>query len=102
MSDLKRFSFGGGNGIKIDSMIEFPFELKLANFSTQRAEYPTYELYGVINHHSLQADSGHYTAFCRDTDMERWYRYDDEKVTETEQSLIVSKDAYVLFYQQKV
>lgn len=46
-----------------------------------------YELVGVIAHQGASADSGHYQSFIKDKeDDERWYKFDDDKVS------VVSKD----------
>jgi len=65
-----------------------------------------YDLYGVSNHFGSM-NGGHYTAYCMNPVVGRWYNYDDSLVTPLcngkntleSQSLICSKAAYVVFYK---
>ncbi|KAJ6634713.1 Ubiquitin carboxyl-terminal hydrolase 8, partial [Pseudolycoriella hygida] len=56
-----------------------------------------YNLYGVSNHYGTLT-SGHYTAFCKSQELQRWFKFDDKKVTQLEPSNIVTSAAYILFY----
>lgn len=59
-----------------------------------------YDLYAVCNHHG-DMSSGHYTAFCRNPINGRWYSFDDTRVGEVSSELIVTSDAYILFYAKR-
>jgi ubiquitin carboxyl-terminal hydrolase 4/11/15 len=41
---------------------------------------------------------GHYTAYCKNSLTNKWYQYDDSRVSELQISSITTKDTYVLFY----
>ena len=58
-----------------------------------------YNLYGICNHEG-SLNSGHYYAYCRNSNN-KWYIYDDNSVREIEQSSIISNTAYCLFYKRK-
>lgn len=58
----------------------------------------TYDLIGVSNHFG-GLGGGHYTAFARNCQNGRWYNFDDSSVSAVGESNLVSKSAYVLFYQ---
>ena len=59
-----------------------------------------YDLYAVSNHYG-GLRSGHYTAVCKNPVVERWFKFDDHKVSEIkDEADIVSKNAYVLFYRK--
>lgn len=60
-----------------------------------------YELYAVINHHGSSLSCGHYTALCRNSCDDRWYKFDDKAVFEVSENLVCTNDAYVLFYKRK-
>jgi len=100
---LKRFS--QVNRIwreRLDNLIDFPLDnFDLTEFVIgPKAVPPIYDLFAVSNHFGSMA-GGHYTAFARHRNDNKWYRYDDSTVTETSHSEIVSRAAYVLFYRRK-
>ena len=60
----------------------------------------TYDLYGVCNHHGTDLQGGHYTAYCRNPTDSQWYFFDDVNTRRISEADIVTKDAYILFYQK--
>ncbi|CAG0917794.1 unnamed protein product [Notodromas monacha] len=66
-----------------------------------RPEDCSYELYAVCNHHGLDDQGGHYTAYCKNSTDDKWYCFDDTKVSVIDRNEIVTEDAYVLFYRRK-
>jgi ubiquitin C-terminal hydrolase len=59
-----------------------------------------YDLYAVCNH-SGTLQLGHYYAYCKRTESdgsEKWYNFDDSRITEIDESEVVTEDAYILFY----
>ena len=60
-----------------------------------------YDLYAVSNHYG-SLNGGHYTATCKNSIQNKWYYFDDSRVTPvTSQSEIVSPAAYLLFYRRR-
>ena len=57
-----------------------------------------YDLYGVVNHEGALG-SGHYYAFINSEGV--WRCYNDDKVTVESEASIVSRNAYILFYQRR-
>ena len=57
-----------------------------------------YDLIGVSNHFG-GLGGGHYTAFAKNCRNKRWYNFDDSSVSAQAETNLVSKSAYVLFYQ---
>jgi ubiquitin carboxyl-terminal hydrolase 2/21 len=98
---LKRFS-GTRYRTKLDTKVSFPFDLNLTEFaadsSGSRKQNPSYSLYGVSNHMG-GTHGGHYTAYCKHPDTDRWHGYNDSRVSEISSSKTVSSSAYVLFYE---
>ena len=81
---LKRFEydFMYDRMIKINDRFEFPFEIDLQEFLSDDAERPDpciYSLYGVLVH-SGDVSGGHYFAYLRPTEENKWYRFDDDRV----------------------
>ena len=56
-----------------------------------------YDLYAISQHYG-SLSSGHYTALCRNRN--RWYSFDDEKVSRLAEENIVTSAAYLLFYKK--
>eukprot|EP01124_Arcella_intermedia_P025056 TRINITY_DN4398_c0_g1_i1.p1 TRINITY_DN4398_c0_g1~~TRINITY_DN4398_c0_g1_i1.p1 ORF type:complete len:1098 (+),score=233.90 TRINITY_DN4398_c0_g1_i1:166-3459(+) len=102
---LKRFSYRSGRfqiREKLDHLIEFPLEgLDLSEFIIGPKEVPPiYDLYAVSNHMGTMT-GGHYTAYGRHRDNNKWYRFDDSNVSEVSPGVVQSSYAYVLFYKRK-
>jgi ubiquitin C-terminal hydrolase len=43
-------------------------------------------------------EGGHYTAYCLSQRLNKWFKYDDQEVTEMNPRDVVTSAAYVLFY----
>uniref|UniRef100_A0A1Q3F6S7 Ubiquitin carboxyl-terminal hydrolase n=1 Tax=Culex tarsalis TaxID=7177 RepID=A0A1Q3F6S7_CULTA len=56
-----------------------------------------YHLFGVSNHYGSM-ESGHYTAFCKNTVHQKWYKFDDHTVSSLDTSDVCSSAGYILFY----
>uniref|UniRef100_A0A4W4ESA3 ubiquitinyl hydrolase 1 n=1 Tax=Electrophorus electricus TaxID=8005 RepID=A0A4W4ESA3_ELEEL len=110
---LKRFSFRSFIWRdKINDMVDFPVRnLDLSKFCIGQKEDvqqpPIYDLYAVINHYGGMI-GGHYTAYARlpnDKNSQRsdvgWRLFDDSTVTTVEESQVVTRYAYVLFYRRR-
>lgn len=46
-------------------------------------------------------DCGHYLAYCKNEIDGNWYEYDDSTVTKLDTAYVMTKEAYVLFYQKR-
>ncbi|XP_015112620.1 ubiquitin carboxyl-terminal hydrolase 8 [Diachasma alloeum] len=59
----------------------------------------SYNLYGLSNHYGTMG-GGHYTAFCKSSALNKWYKYDDHSVSEISEQNVRSQNsyAYLLFY----
>uniref|UniRef100_A0A3P9I5Y1 ubiquitinyl hydrolase 1 n=1 Tax=Oryzias latipes TaxID=8090 RepID=A0A3P9I5Y1_ORYLA len=110
---LKRFSFRSFIWRdKINDMVDFPVRnLDLSKFcigqKDDMQQPPIYDLYAVINHYGGMI-GGHYTAYARlpsDKNSQRsdvgWRLFDDSTVTMVEESQVVTRYAYVLFYRRR-
>uniref|UniRef100_H3C642 ubiquitinyl hydrolase 1 n=1 Tax=Tetraodon nigroviridis TaxID=99883 RepID=H3C642_TETNG len=109
---LKRFSFRSFIWRdKINDMVDFPIRnLDLSRFCIgmkDEMQQPVYDLYAVINHYGGMI-GGHYTAYARlpsDKNSQRsdvgWRLFDDSTVTMVEESQVVTRYAYVLFYRRR-
>jgi ubiquitin carboxyl-terminal hydrolase 4/11/15 len=59
-----------------------------------------YDLYAVANHYGTMM-GGHYTAFCKNFFDQKWYEFNDERVSRINEDEVVSSSAYVLFYRRR-
>ncbi|XP_036308086.1 ubiquitin carboxyl-terminal hydrolase 43 isoform X2 [Pipistrellus kuhlii] len=117
---LKRFCQVGGRRNKLSTLVKFPLcGLDMAPHVAQRGagavpapgpwptwkqpaclptSYPPdflYDLYAVCNHHgSLQA-------YCRNSLDGQWYSYDDSTVEPLPEAEVITRGAYILFYQKQ-
>ena len=57
-----------------------------------------YTLLGLIEHHGVFIDSGHYVSYIRQSN--KWYHCDDKHITETN-LLTLSNNVYLMFYAKE-
>lgn len=102
---LKRFSFHVYLREKVVTFVKYPLQgLDLqpfvANFARGYLE-PKYDLFATVNHIG-SVSGGHYTAFCRSPEDEKWYLKNDSIVRgPIPESSVVTEDAYLLFYKRR-
>ena len=58
-----------------------------------------YTLLGLIEHHGIFIDSGHYVSYIRQSN--KWYHCDDKHITETN-LLTLSNNVYLVFYAKEI
>ncbi|XP_034244718.1 ubiquitin carboxyl-terminal hydrolase 8 isoform X2 [Thrips palmi] len=93
---LKRF-YSDGFYQKRQTFVDFPLEnLDMKIYTPNRHQSHTvYDLCGVSNHYGT-LEGGHYTAYCKNGN--KWYKYDDQDVSEISREDVRSANAYILFY----
>ena len=80
--------------------MNYPGILEIGKYIECNQTPNKYELIGVITHLGLSGPGGHFIAFCKDPIDEKWYRYNDEKITQAEKASIFNEGiAYILFYR---
>lgn len=101
---LKRFSYSRLHRDKLNVLVDFPVEnLDMSSFllNNPNKEPYIYDLIAVSNHYG-EMGAGHYTAFAKNFLNDNWFLFDDYSVTSIADSKkVVTKAAYVLFYQRK-
>jgi ubiquitin C-terminal hydrolase len=82
-------------------MIDFPlWNLNLRKYVKSASISTNYNLLGVINHYGT-LESGHYTSYVKHHFENEFYLYDDSRVRLVlDKKEIVTKNAYVLFYER--
>ncbi|XP_070594888.1 ubiquitin carboxyl-terminal hydrolase 4 isoform X2 [Erythrolamprus reginae] len=99
---LKRFSYNRYWRDKLDTVVDFPIrDLNMSEFVCDPAAIPyIYDLIAVSNHYG-GLGVGHYTAYAKNKINGKWYYFDDSNVSPASEEQIVTKAAYVLFYQRR-
>lgn len=99
---LKRFSYSRFLKNKLDTFVNFPTrDLDLTRYVSHKngPQSNLYELYAVSNHYGSMG-GGHYTAYAKLIEENRWYNFDDSHVSPVSEDRIKSSAAYVLFYRR--
>ncbi|VYS62217.1 unnamed protein product [Arabidopsis thaliana] len=98
---LKRFTYSRYLKNKIDTFVNFPVhDLDLSKYvKNKNGQSYLYELYAVSNHYG-GLGGGHYTAYAKLIDDNKWYHFDDSHVSSVNESEIRNSAAYVLFYRR--
>lgn len=80
-------------------MVEFNVnELNLHEVVKSKSpRYTRFNLFAVSNHYGTM-DAGHYTAYCKNPEYNRWFKFDDQDVMEINGNEVRSAAAYILFY----
>ncbi|XP_030633163.1 ubiquitin carboxyl-terminal hydrolase 4 [Chanos chanos] len=99
---LKRFSYNRCWRDKLDTVVDFPIrDLNMSEFVCDPKATPyIYDLIAVSNHYGGMG-GGHYTAYAKNKCDGKWYYFDDSSVSSASEDQIVTKAAYVLFYQRR-
>ncbi len=59
-----------------------------------------YELQAVSNHYG-STGGGHYTAFAKNSQSKKWYKFDDSHAHAVDRDAVVTAAAYVLIYVRR-
>ncbi|KAM6981471.1 ubiquitin carboxyl-terminal hydrolase 4 [Aplochiton taeniatus] len=99
---LKRFSYNRCWRDKLDTVVDFPVrDLNMSEFVCDPKAGPyVYDLIAVSNHYGGMG-GGHYTAYGKNKADGKWHYFDDSSVSSASEDQIVTKAAYVLFYQRR-
>ncbi|XP_010252067.1 PREDICTED: ubiquitin carboxyl-terminal hydrolase 9-like isoform X2 [Nelumbo nucifera] len=100
---LKRFSYSRYIKNKLDTFVNFPIHnLDLSKYVKCKdagLQSHVYELYAISNHYG-GLGGGHYSAYAKLIEEDRWYHFDDSHVSPVSEDEIKTAAAYVLFYQR--
>ncbi|KAM9535267.1 ubiquitin carboxyl-terminal hydrolase 4-like [Salvelinus alpinus] len=99
---LKRFSYNRCWRDKLDTVVDFPVrDLNMSEFVCDPKAGPyVYDLIAISNHYGGMG-GGHYTAYGKNKADGKWHYFDDSSVSAASEDQIVTKAAYVLFYQRR-
>jgi len=93
---LKRWNYRGQkNQTNIQFNLKCDFSKYVSNLDNNNNNY---ELYSISNHQGSSL-GGHYTTFVKNANN-KWYHFNDTKVTEVNEQNIITNQAYCLFYRK--
>uniref|UniRef100_A0A8C2GEH9 Ubiquitin carboxyl-terminal hydrolase n=1 Tax=Cyprinus carpio TaxID=7962 RepID=A0A8C2GEH9_CYPCA len=105
---LKRFRWSGRNHReKIGVHVQFEQELNMEPYcckdssNVPHPQHFLYQLSAVVMHHGKGFGSGHYTAFCYNTEGGFWVHCNDSKLSVCAVEEVCKAQAYILFYTQR-
>lgn len=96
---IKRFKFNKA-GFKTSTFVQFPPTIDLRFFLSKNVSCQ-YQLTGMIQH-SGGLNGGHYISYSKNYKTNKWFEFDDSRVSNLQLSQILEKEAYILFYQKKI
>ncbi|XP_049638764.1 ubiquitin carboxyl-terminal hydrolase 44 [Suncus etruscus] len=106
---LKRFRWSGRNNReKIGVHVGFEEILNMEPYCCReslkslRPECFLYDLSAVVMHHGKGFGSGHYTAYCYNSEGGFWVHCNDSKLSMCTMDEVCKAQAYILFYTQRV
>ncbi|KAG0687638.1 CSN-associated deubiquitinating enzyme Ubp12 [Pichia californica] len=99
---LKRFESTQSFSDKIDITVDFPIEgLDLTKYVADKDGDHIYDLFAVDNHYG-GLGGGHYTAYVKNFIDNKWYYFNDSRVTSvSDPKESIKGSAYLLFYRKR-
>ncbi|GMM54949.1 putative ubiquitin-specific protease [Maudiozyma humilis] len=100
---LKRFESSRSFSDKITDVVRFPIvSLDMSPHVVDQTDVRgyTYDLIAVDNHYG-GIGGGHYTAYVKNPQDNKWYYFNDARVTRAVPEDSISGAAYLLFYQRR-
>jgi hypothetical protein len=85
-----------------DVPISYDETIDLTKEAESKIDRNIYDLICIVTHFGKSGTEGHYMAYCKKQDNNKWYQFNDSTVTESNfQEASTSGRAYILFYQRK-
>jgi ubiquitin C-terminal hydrolase len=102
LSDILIINLNRGKNNMYKVPINIAETLDLNNEVEAKIDNNIYDLISVITHFGNSGTDGHYISFCKIQDKNKWYKFNDSIVTESNyQEASTTGDAYILFYQRR-
>ena len=92
-----------GKGIEFNVKMEFTESLNLYNYVERKETGYMYKLIGVVTHIGESGASGHFIACCKSPINNKWYKYNDDLVSEVfniKKDIIEYATTCMLFYEK--
>ena len=82
------------------SKVEFREEIDLQGFTDKNCIIKDYELIAVSSHIGSSGRFGHYIAYCKDTNKNEWYEFNDSSYNKTKFNAVNYYSPYFLIYKR--
>uniref|UniRef100_A0A8B9TJG2 Ubiquitin carboxyl-terminal hydrolase n=1 Tax=Anas platyrhynchos TaxID=8839 RepID=A0A8B9TJG2_ANAPL len=106
---LKRFRWSGRNHrekigvhVNFDQMLNMEPYCCRESLKTLLPDCFIYDLSAVVMHHGKGFGSGHYTAYCYNSEGGFWVHCNDSKLNMCTMEEVCKAQAYILFYSQRL
>ena len=90
----------GKNKKYIPNEVDFGGRIDLTSFVDSRCEEKEYELIAVSTHIGSSGSGGHYIAYCKNRNNNKWYKFNDSYVKETIFEEVNSYSPYFLIFKR--
>ena len=80
--------------------VEFGEIIDLRGFTDKNNEEKSYELIAISNYISSSGNSGHYIAYCKNKNNNRWYKFNDSMINECNFNELISNNPKLLIYKR--
>ena len=81
--------------------LDFGEKIDLTDFTDKQYEENTYELIAISTHIGRSGNSGHYIAYCKNINNNKWYKFNDSIVDECYFSEVNSNSPYLLIFKRR-
>ena len=90
----------GKNKKYVPNKVVFGGIIDLTDFTDEQCEEKTYELIAVSTHMGSSGTGGHYIAYCKDKNNNKWYKFNDSFVKECQFGKVNSYSPYFLIFKR--
>ena len=95
---LKRFD---ANSVKLNTEIEFPEFVKIPCALGEESKEIEYDIISYINHVGKASNGGHYTTYVKDSQVQKWFFCNDDKVDTIQYPINIAKEAYIIILEKR-
>jgi len=103
------YNVQSGKREKLQNKLGFPLTLRMDSFVLNADDDDdddgdgelVYDLVAALVHSGRSMNRGHYIAYCRHKETERWLKFDDVRVTVTTEKKVLESNVYLLFYERQ-
>ena len=97
---ILNIDYGKDKKYKVEKLI-FPNELDITPFlSFNFGNNNKYRLISVCSHIGASGETGHYVTYCKNTEKNKWYKFNDSSCNFCDEYVIYNDNPYLLIYEK--